>query len=71
MSLTRATPARMDLAAFRLGEVEEARPGVFRHERSLKAAMARIFPPKPPPAAEAEPDHFVWHSLDELLDRQP
>lgn len=74
MSLGRATPTMMDLAAIRLDEVEADRqPGVFRHARSLRGRLARIFPgPGPSPAAvpDAEPDHFVWHALDDLLPPQ-
>lgn len=43
MTFGRATPTRMDLAAFRLDEVEETRPGVFRHRRSLRARIDRLF----------------------------
>lgn len=42
MTLGRGNSVRMDLAAFRLDEVEEARPGVFRHKRGLRAVLAGL-----------------------------
>ncbi|MEW5687205.1 MAG: hypothetical protein AB1942_20005 [Pseudomonadota bacterium] len=42
MTLGRGSSVRMDLAAFRLDEIEEARPGVFRHRHGLRAALDRL-----------------------------
>lgn len=72
MSLGRATPARMDLAAFRLDEIEaDRRAGVFRHRQSLRARVSRLFAdPQPEPRPTPEPDHFVWHSIEDLLRQQ-
>lgn len=42
MTLGRSNVVRMDLAAFRLEEIEEARPGVYRHRNGLRAAAARL-----------------------------
>ena len=74
MSLSRATPARMDLAAFALGEVVEVRRGVFGLRRrgflrlfSPPAPPPIVRPPKAPTAPRAAPDtdHFVWRAPDE------
>lgn len=71
MSLGSRTPGSMDLAAFKVDEVEpDRRHGVFRHRRSLRAVLARALPKPAEPAATtlaAEPDHFVWHSVEDLL----
>jgi hypothetical protein len=57
----------MDLAAFRLGEIEEHRPGVFRHVDGLRARLARFGKPRPLPQVDPQPDPYAWRSLDELL----
>lgn len=72
MSLSRRSCEPMKLTAFRLDEVEaDRRPGVFRHARGLRARLARLtrgFEPEATP--EPEPDHFVWHAVEDLLPEQ-
>lgn len=52
MSLGNHTPRVMDLAAIRLGEVEEVEKGLFRHRDSLTARLARFFAAKPEPTPQ-------------------
>lgn len=69
MSLSRASCETLKLTAFRLDEIEEPRPGVFRHKNSLGARISRLFP-RPDPASTAPPaapEPFAWHALDDLL----
>lgn len=67
MSLSRASCDTLKLTAFRLDEIEEARPGVFRHHNSLGARFSRLFPRPEPTPPTTEPDPFVWHALDDLI----
>lgn len=66
MNLSRASVETMHLTAFRLDEIEEARPGVFRHHNSLGARISRLFP-RTDVAPPSSPDPFAWHALDDLL----
>lgn len=70
MSLSSRSAVRMDLAAFRLDEVEEISPGSFRHKESMAARFERWFS-RPAIATESEaalPDEpYAWHSIADLI----
>lgn len=42
MSLSAKSCETIKLTAFRLDEIEEVRPGVFRYRLGLRAAIARV-----------------------------